>query len=191
VVLRRIFPEPLYKLIVSNPAFVRIDLYCKAELGGVLTPNRVKELRAKYCLAKGIRDFFSAEAATASFEDVANVLCPATLQVPALPVEVERLPASLGGEPTQGNSESRPLQAQRDRSAAARRYQAGWRKLLEYMNDKSEADIDDELCRFVWGEDRDHVTENAIKAALRRANKSRDTTAMKVLSRSGEKITWA
>jgi hypothetical protein len=80
VVLGRKFPEPLYKLIVSNPAYARIDLYCKANLGGDFTPERARALLAKYCLKKGIRDFYSPEAESASFEDVADVLCPPTPQ---------------------------------------------------------------------------------------------------------------
>jgi hypothetical protein len=96
-VLGRKFPEPLYNLIRSSAAFKRLELHCKAQLGGKLSPDRVRQLRALYCLAldrPDTTDYFSPEIAMASFEAVANVLCPSTPQAPAAPVGLERVPAT-------------------------------------------------------------------------------------------------
>src|SRR5262249_29169923 len=43
------------------------------------------------------------------------------------------------------------------------------RRLLEYMNGKIKASLE-ELCPAVWGADADQVGENALKAALQKAN---------------------
>jgi hypothetical protein len=44
------------------------------------------------------------------------------------------------------------------------------RRLLEYMHDRKETLIDDDLCRHVWHKGSDQVSKSAIGTALSRAN---------------------